>query len=123
MKSILFFLISCLFGSVAFAQTATANIVGKWKTEDNTIVEIYATTNGSYGIKQVSAEKESSKKDNGKTIGKEFVATGNELKGIVIDPSDNKEYNGRLIVSADGKSLKLKVKWGFLSFNEKWIKQ
>jgi uncharacterized protein (DUF2147 family) len=106
-----------------FAQTTGDKIIGKWKTKDNTILDV-SKVSSSFVIKQVSAEKEKEKKDNGKQIGKDISpSSGNEFKGIVIDPSDNKEYKATWIMADDGKSLKLKVKWGLLSFSETWVKQ
>lgn len=105
-----------------FAQKKGESIVGKWQTEDNTILEIFKTNN-SFSIKQLVASKEKEKINNGKIIGKEFVFSDNtDSKGIVIDPSNNKEYKGSISVAEDGKSIKLKVKWGFINFNETWKK-
>jgi hypothetical protein len=42
---------------------------------------------------------------------------------LLIDPSSKKEYNATWVLSNDGKSVQLKVKWGFINFNETWIKQ
>ncbi len=105
-----------------FAQKDSENLVGKWQTEDNAIVEIFKT-GSSFSIKQVSSPKEKDKVNNGKIITKELVfAENTDYKGIVIDPSNNKEYKGLFTVAADGKSLKLKIKWGFINFNETWKK-
>lgn len=105
-----------------YAQKNGEILVGKWQTEDKTIVEIFKTGN-SFSIKQMTAINEKEKVNIGKTIGKEFVFSENtDYKGIVIDPSNNKEYKGLFTVAADGKSLKLKVKWGFINFNETWKK-
>jgi uncharacterized protein (DUF2147 family) len=105
-----------------FAQKKGENIVGKWQTEDNTILEVFKTGN-SFSIKQLVASKEKEKINNGKIIGKEFVFSNDtDNKGIVIDPSNNKEYKSLISVDEDGKSLKLKVKWGFINFNETWKK-
>ncbi len=105
-----------------YAQKNGETLVGKWQTEDKTIVEIFKTGN-SFSIKQMSAINEKEKVNIGKTIGKEFAFSENtDYKGIVIDPSNNKEYKGLFTVAADGKSLKLKVRWGFINFNETWKK-
>jgi uncharacterized protein (DUF2147 family) len=103
-------------------QKNTENIVGKWKTEDNTIVE-FLPNGSTICIKQLVAAKEKDKKDNGKLLGKDLVlASKNQFNGIMIDPSNNKEYKATIILSEDGKSLVLKVKWGFINFNETWKK-
>jgi uncharacterized protein (DUF2147 family) len=113
-----------LFASTSiFAQASNEKLVGKWKTEDKVIVE-FAKNGTSLTVKQISAEKEKDRKDNGKMIGKDIVfSSGDEFKGTVIDPSNGKEYKGTWIMAADGKSVKLKVKWGLLNFSETWIRQ
>jgi uncharacterized protein (DUF2147 family) len=106
--------------SQLFAQKNVETLLGKWKTEDNTIIEIFKNGN-TVSIKQISASKEKEKINNGKIIGKDFLySEKTEYKGTVINPENNKEYKAVLILAADSKSLKLKVKWGFLSFNETW---
>jgi uncharacterized protein (DUF2147 family) len=108
--------------SQLFAQKNGENLIGKWQTEDNTILEVSKNGN-SFSIKQMSAIKEKEKVNIGKTIGKDFIFSENsEYKGLVIDLSNNKEYKALLTVAGDGKSLKLKVKWGFIGFNETWKK-
>ena len=105
-----------------FAQKNGENLIGKWQTEDNTVLEVFKSDNV-FSIKQLTASKEKEKKNNGKIIAKKVAFTeGSTFKGIVIDPSNNKEYDAFFIVAADGKSLKLKVKWGFINFNETWKK-
>jgi uncharacterized protein (DUF2147 family) len=123
MKQTVLLAAACILAICSFAQSTTAKIAGRWKTEDNAVVEVYLTTANNYAIKQISAEKEKDKKDNSKMVGKSFTGVGNEYSGIMIDPSNNKEYKGKLILSDDGKSMKLRVKWGLMSFNETWIKQ
>lgn len=109
--------------SHAIAQTTPDRLIGKWITEDKTVVEFLRGVN-SYSIKQIAAVKDSDKKFDGKQIGKGLVASGdNDYTGIVIDPSDDKEYKATWTLAADGKSIRLKVKWGFLGFNESWTKQ
>lgn len=103
-----------------FAQKNGENLIGKWKTEDKTIVEIFKNGN-SFSVKQISAISEKEKVNIGKLIGKELIYNeNNDYKGIVIDLSNNKEYKALFTVADDGKSLKLKVKWGFINFNETW---
>jgi hypothetical protein len=105
-----------------FAQKNGELLIGKWQTKDNAIVEIFKNGN-STTIKQVSATKEKEKINNGKIIGKELVFVNKtECNVIMIDLSNKKEYKGILIYAEDSKSLKLKVKWGLLSFNETWKK-
>jgi uncharacterized protein (DUF2147 family) len=121
MKKVSLLLVASIVTMLSFGQTTS--IAGKWKTEDNSIVEVILSTAKSYFVTQISAGKEKDKPFNGKVVGKGFTGANNEYSGTVIDPSNNKEYGAKLIISADGKSMKLRVKWGLLSFNEKWIKQ
>jgi uncharacterized protein (DUF2147 family) len=118
-------LLSVLLITVAsqlFAQKNVETLIGKWQTEDNTIVEMFKNGN-TISIKQITAAKEKEKINNGKIIGRDFLYSEKmEYKGTVINPENNKEYKALLILAADNKSLKLKVKWGFLSFNETWKK-
>ena len=61
------------------------------------------------------------KNNNNKVVAKELKATTAKVfEGIVIDPKDNKTYHGRFTINDSGTQLNLKVKWGFLSFNETW---
>jgi hypothetical protein len=106
-----------------FAQKNDEKLIGKWQTEDKAIIEILNTNNATV-IKQISANKEKDKKYNGKTIRKNIVfVNSTEYNVIMIDPANMKEYKGILYQSKDGKSLKLKVKWGILSFDETWTRQ
>jgi uncharacterized protein (DUF2147 family) len=103
------------------AQDARSKIVSKWKTEDNTILEIFKTQTNNYAVKQISAGKPADNKHNSKLIGKDIIGSS-DFTGIVIDPSNNKEYKAKWTLSADEKTLKLSVKWGILSFKETWTK-
>ncbi len=106
-----------------FCQTGTEKLIGKWKTEDNAVVEFLKVGNTTI-VKQLSAEKEKDKKYNGKQISKDILPVSNkEFTGIVTDPANDKEYNGIWVLAPDGKSLLLKVKWGLVNFSEKWVKQ
>lgn len=114
--------LSVMLSSQIFAQNKTEAILGKWLTEDYTILEVMQIDK-SICIKQLSTNKEKEKIHNGKLIGKGLVTSNKtEYNGVVIDPSNSKEYKGLFTLSADGKSLNLKVKWGFLNFNETWKK-
>jgi uncharacterized protein (DUF2147 family) len=116
------FTLSVIVSSQVFAQNTTETILGKWLTEDYTIIEVLKIDNA-ICLKQLATNKEKEKINNGKFIGKGFVTTNKtEYNGMVIDPSNSKEYKGLLTLSANGKTLNLKVKWGFLNFNETWKK-
>ena len=109
---------SVFFGLISHAQQAA--IIGKWETPDKDIIEFYP--NGLlFTAKQISTETEKDKINNNKTIARGLKSTtGKVFEGIVIDPKDNKTYHGRFTINDSGTQLNLKVKWGFLSFNETW---
>jgi uncharacterized protein (DUF2147 family) len=125
MKKIKTFLAAVLVITTShlFAQTGAEKILGKWKAEDDIVVE-FLKSNTFITINQVSAIKEKDKKDNGKQVGKDVkLIAADEFSGIVIDPSDKKEYKAKWIIAKDGKTLTLKIKWGFFSHSETWTKQ
>jgi uncharacterized protein (DUF2147 family) len=105
-----------------FAQKGAEPILGKWLTEDNSILEFFKS-GSTIAVKQLNAGKEKDKKDNGKLVAKNLLSANKiEYNGTVIDPSNSKEYEAVFTMAPDGKSLKLKVKWGFISFKETWKK-
>jgi uncharacterized protein (DUF2147 family) len=109
---------SVFFGLISHAQQAA--ITGKWETPDKDIIEFYAEGQV-LTAKQISTETEKDKNNNNKIIAKELKpTTAKVFEGIVIDPKDNKTYHGRFTINDSGTQLNLKVKWGFLSFNETW---
>jgi uncharacterized protein (DUF2147 family) len=109
---------SVFFGLISHAQQAA--ITGKWETPDKDIIEFYAEGQV-LTAKQISTETEKDKNNNNKVIAKELKpTTAKVFEGIVIDPKDNKTYHGWFTINDSGTQLNLKVKWGFLSFNETW---
>lgn len=123
LKNLLLLTALVLIGSQnMMAQNAKEKIVGKWKTEDNTIVEVFKNSPNNYIIKQISAGKTEDKKYDSKVFGKDISGTNNDYNGIVIDPDNNKEYKAKWTLSTDVTKLTLNVKWGFISFKETWTK-
>ncbi|RKR80345.1 uncharacterized protein DUF2147 [Mucilaginibacter gracilis] len=113
-------LFSVFFGLISRAQQVA--IAGKWKTPDKDIIEFYQEGRV-FMAKQINTETEKDKKDNNKIIAKDLKPVNAKIfEGIVIDPKDNKTYHGRFTISENGTELNLKVKWGFLSFNETWTR-
>ena len=111
-------LFSVFFGFISRAQQAA--ITGKWETPDKDIIEFYSEGQ-LFTAKQVSTANEKDKINNNKIIARELKPTNAKVfEGIVIDPKDNKTYRGRFTVNEVGTELNLKVKWGFLNFNETW---
>jgi uncharacterized protein (DUF2147 family) len=122
MKIPLIFILMTSVMSSVIAQSPT--LLGQWRTPDKAVIMFYSCDNA-LCAKQVSAEKDDDKAFNGKDIAKNFVQSKDQLTnwiGTIIDPSNNKTYKGVFSLSADGKTLSLRVKWGLLSFNEKWSK-
>lgn len=111
-------LFSVFFGLISHAQRAA--IIGKWETPDKDIIEFYPDGQ-LLTAKQIGTETEKDKINNNKTIAKELKSISAKVfEGIVIDPKDNKTYHGCFTINDSGAQLNLKVKWGFLSFNETW---
>jgi uncharacterized protein (DUF2147 family) len=109
---------SVFFGLISHAQQLA--LIGKWETPDKDVIEFYPEGQ-LLTAKQVSTETEKDKINNNKIIAKELKSTTAKVfEGIVIDPKDNKTYHGRFTINESGTQLNLKVKWGFLSFNETW---
>jgi len=108
-----------VFSSInTWAQQAT--LVGKWITPDKDKIEFYIEGQTITG-KQISTETEKNKKNNNRIIATALKTTGPMVfEGTVIDPKDNKTYKGRFTINEAGTEVELKVKWGFLSFNETW---
>ncbi|OKS84639.1 hypothetical protein RG47T_0071 [Mucilaginibacter polytrichastri] len=111
-------LFSVFFGFISRAQQVA--IAGKWETPDKDIIEFYPE-GLMFTAKQISTETEKDKVNNNKIVAKELQSTAAKVfEGIVIDPKDNKTYHGKFTINDTGTQLNLKVKWGFLSFNETW---
>lgn len=111
-------LFSVFFGFISKAQQAA--ITGKWETPDKDIIGFYSEGQ-LFTAKQVSTANEKDKINNNKIIARELKPTNTKVfEGIVIDPKDNKTYHGRFTINEAGTELNLKVKWGFLNFNETW---
>lgn len=122
-KAIILTVLSQLISGLAFAQADADEFVGKWLTKSKSVLEIKKRGNH-FTLTQNSAIDEKKKENNGKRLSDEIIRKApNEFKGILIDPSSKKEYNATWVLSSDGKSVQLKVKWGFINFNETWIKQ
>lgn len=97
-----------------------AGLSGKWLTPDGAVISFNSEGNIFTG-KQTSAALEKDRKQNGKTVGKDIKAKGqNIFEGTVINPENDKSYNGRFTINPASDALELKVKWGFFNFKETW---
>lgn len=107
-------IVSILFSISARAQQS--DLAGKWLAPDKDIIEFYQDGKTLSG-RQISSLDY--KKNNNKVIARDLIPKGPRVfEGTVIDPKDNKTYKGRFVIDEDGTELELKVKWGFMSFNE-----
>ncbi len=103
-----------------FSQPKPSPLVGRWHTDDKTTIEFTPCGAGACG-RQVAAERDKDKQANGKFLAQDVVLDKNNLfTGLVFDPGNGKSYKATWLLSDDGKTLTLKVKWGLMSFNEDW---
>lgn len=112
-----------LASSQVVGQAKLDDLAGKWITEDNAVME-FSKMGAAMVIRQIEAEKIMDKKYNGKVVGKDVVhESGSEFRGVIVDPSNGKEYKATWNLSANGKRLLLKIKWGLVNFSETWARQ
>ncbi|MDP4208170.1 MAG: DUF2147 domain-containing protein [Bacteroidota bacterium] len=95
-----------------------AAISGKWLTPDKDIIEFYSEGQ-TITARQISTETVKDKKYDNKIVAKDLKPLNEKVfEGTVIDPKNDKFYHGRFTINKSGTLLELKVKWGFLNFNE-----
>jgi uncharacterized protein (DUF2147 family) len=115
-------IICILLGIISINCLAKNNkVIGKWKTEDKTIVEIVLVKPNEYKIKQISSNNTEEAYDNGKIVGEFTSVSSNEWKGLLFDTKEQKSYQAKFVLTKDGKLL-VSVKWGLLSYTENWEK-
>jgi adenine deaminase len=107
MNKVFYLLIALAFTSVTFAQKATDNFAGKYKTDDGGIVTITKTASGFVGID-----------DTKKVVLKEVKFDGKEWKAVVINPKKDIVANGEILL--EGNKLKIVAHKGFLSKTIYW---
>ncbi len=107
MNKVFYLLIALAFTSVTFAQKATDNFAGKYKTDDGGLVTISKTASGFVGID-----------DTKKVVLKEVKFDGKEWKAVVINPKKDIVANGEILL--EGNKLKIVAHKGFLSKTIYW---
>ena len=107
MNKVFYLLIALAFTSVTFAQKATDNFAGKYKTDDGGLVTISKTASGFVGID-----------DTKKVVLKDVKFDGKEWKAVVINPKKDIVANGEILL--EGNKLKIVAHKGFLSKTIYW---
>ncbi len=107
MNKVFYLLIALAFTSITFAQKATDNFAGKYKTDDGGLVTISKTASGFVGID-----------DTKKVVLKEVKFDGKEWKAVVINPKKDIVANGEILL--EGNKLKIVAHKGFLSKTVYW---
>lgn len=107
MNKVFYLLIALAFTSITFAQKATDNFAGKYKTDDGGIVTITKTASGFVGID-----------DTKKVVLKDVKFDGKEWKAVVINPKKDIVANGEILL--EGNKLKIVAHKGFLSKTIYW---
>jgi uncharacterized protein (DUF2147 family) len=101
MKKAFFIITSLLATTVAFAQKATDNFTGKYKTDDGEIITIAKTSTGFVGT------------DEAKTIVlKDVKFDGKEWKATVYNPKKDVTASGEILL--EGNKLKIVAHKGFI---------
>ena len=107
MKKIFYLLIALAMTSVTFAQKATDNFAGKYKTDDGNTVIITKTATGFVGIDDMK-----------KVVLKDIKFDGKEWKGTTHNPK--KDMTASCEILLDGNKLKIVAHKGFLSKTIYW---
>ena len=107
MKKIFFLLIAVTMTSATFAQKATDNFVGKYKTEDGGIITITKTATGFLGIDETK-----------KVVLKDVKFDGKEWKATIINPKKDMTASGEILLV--GNKLKIVAHKGIISKTIYW---
>jgi uncharacterized protein (DUF2147 family) len=107
MKKANFLLTSLLVSTFAFAQKATDNFTGKYKTDDGGIITIVKTSTGFVGTDETK-----------KIVLKDVKFDGKEWKATIINPKKDITASGEILLV--GNKLKIVAHKGFLSKTIYW---
>ena len=93
--------LAALLSSAGFSGIANAAdpIVGQWRAPGSGIVKVSACGNA-FCAQVISGEHK------GKSVGT-MRGSGTDYTGTVIDPRDEKSYEGSATIAGNGKTLKL----------------
>jgi uncharacterized protein (DUF2147 family) len=106
-KKIFYLMIAVTMSSAAFAQKATDNFAGKYKTDDGGIVTITKTATGFVGINETKA-----------FVLKDVKFDGKEWKATIINPKQNITASGEILI--EGNKLKIVARKGPISKTIYW---
>ena len=109
MDKIFYLLIALAITSATFAQKATDNFAGKYKTDDGGTVIITKTSNGFVGIDEMK-----------RVVLKDVKFDGKEWKATIYNPKKEMTASGELLI--EGNKLKIVAHKGFLSKTIYWVK-
>ncbi|SMG15871.1 hypothetical protein SAMN05660862_1002 [Sphingobacterium psychroaquaticum] len=99
-----------LVSLLTFAQKATDDLSGKWKTEEGQIILISKTGDVFNGV---------SENEKG-TVLKDVKFTGGKWKGIIQKPNGNAKADCEIVL--DGKNLRIVAKKSFFTKKMVWTK-
>jgi len=107
MKKSNFLLIGLMVSTFAFAQKASDNFTGKYKTDDGGIITIAKTSTGFVGTDETK-----------KVVLKDVKFDGKEWKATIINPKKDITASGEILL--EGNKLKIVAHKGFLSKTIYW---
>ena len=107
MEKVIFMLISLMVTTFAFAQKATDNFEGKYKTDDGGIITITKTSTGFVGTDEMK-----------KVVLKDVKFDSKEWKATIYNPKKDMTASGEILLEAN--RLKIAAHKGFLSKTIYW---
>lgn len=108
MDKIFYLLIALAITTATFAQKATDNFAGKYKTDDGGVVTITKTSKGFVGIDETKT-----------VVLKDVKFDGKEWKATIYNPKKEMTASGELLI--EGNKLKIVAHKGFLSKTIYWV--
>jgi uncharacterized protein (DUF2147 family) len=107
MNKLIYLLIAMAMTSVAFAQKATDNFVGKYKTDDGGMITVTKTAAGFLGTDETK-----------KVVLKDVKFDGKEWKATIYNPKKDMTASGEILLESN--KLKIVAHKGFLSKTIYW---
>lgn len=107
MKKLFYLMIAVTMSSAAFAQKATDNFAGKYKTDDGGIVTITKTATGFIGMDEMKI-----------VVLKDVKFDGKEWKATIINPKKDMTASGEILI--EGNKLKIVARKGPMSKTIYW---
>ena len=107
MKKLFYLMIAVTMSFAAFAQKATDNFAGKYKTDDGEIVTITKTATGFIGMDEMKM-----------VVLKDVKFDGKEWKATIINPKKDMTASGEILI--EGNKLKIVARKGPMSKTIYW---